>query len=101
MCVNDEEYEFGNRPAEIQSTPRDSEHGRVVDEVGVFERGSGKDYWKVFQLIDDDGVPRVRTGYYSSADGDIWDWAQSTLLLRTDIYNELHARAVTEGILTE
>jgi len=99
MCANEETYEIGHRPATIGPTPRDSTHGQVIDEVGVWERGSGNDYWKVFQLIDDDGVARVRTGYYSSADGESWDWARSTLLLRTDIYNKLHARAVSEGIL--
>lgn len=92
-------FEEGNRPAAISSPPRDSKHGRVVDEVGVFERGTGeRNYWKVIQRIEDGSAVQIRTGYYAGADDD-WDWCQDPVILPPEVYNDLQAMAVTEGVL--
>jgi hypothetical protein len=95
-------FEHGNRPEAISAPTRHSKHGTVVEEVGVFENGSGsRNYWKVLQRIEgDDGQTRVRPGYYAGS-GDDWDWAQDPLILPADVYNELHGRVITEGILRD
>lgn len=94
-------YEFENRPAAITAPPRNSKHGQVVAEVGVFEDGTGtKNYWKVFQRIEDREKVTIRPGYYAGS-GDNWGWAQDALLLPASIYNELQSQAVTEGILVD
>ena len=99
---DDLSFEHGKRPEAISEPPRNSKHGEVEDEVGVFENGSGsRNYWNVLQRIKgDNGQVRVRPGYYAGS-GDDWDWAQDPLLLPADVYNELHGRAITEGILTD
>jgi len=100
MVAHQTRYEFGNRPDAIKPTPRSSEHGTVIEEVGVFEQGSDKNYWKVIQRIKDGNSTITRHGYYVGK-GDDWSWAQDALLLKTEIDNQLTARATTAGILTE
>lgn len=95
------QFEFGAKPDAISATPRNSKHGRVVDEVGVFQKGAGsRDYWKVIQRIEDGSNVNVRPGYYVGRDGD-WDWAQDSVLLPPEILNELYAHAISEGILVK
>jgi len=95
-----DDFEIGNRPEGISSLPRDSEHGQVVEEVGVYQQGSGKDYWKTIQRIEEEGwESHLRFGYYSN-DGDDWSWSPRPLMLPPRILNSLYAQAITEGVLS-
>lgn len=100
---NSDAYDFGNRPESIAAPPRQSKFGTVVDEVGVYQEGSGKDYWKVIQRIETDDADwetHIRIGYYAGTDGE-WSWSSRPMMLQTRILNELYARAVSAGILTD
>lgn len=96
-------YQFGERPESIDELPRNSTFGTVVDEVGVYEPGSGKEYWKVIQRIetgDSDGPSSlIRIGYYAGEDGD-WSWSSRPLMLEPAVLNELYAHAVSNGIVS-
>lgn len=102
MQRHSENVEFGNRPDGISAVPRPSEHGIVVDEVGVLQLGTGKDYWKVIQRIEeseeDGSNSEVRVGYYARSD-DEWLWSQRHMKVEPEILNQLYSRAVTEGIM--
>lgn len=93
-----EEFDFGNRPAGIDPTPRNSDHGTVVDEVGVFQNGGSKDYWKVIQRIESSGRPEIRLGYYENQ-GSGWDWRLRPVMLPPQRLNRLWGRAISQGIL--
>ena len=103
MSKNDD-YQFENRPKTIDNVPRDSKFGTVVDEVGVYEQGSGNDYWKVIQRIETDGsdgpTTLIRVGYYAGNDGD-WSWSTKPMMLEPAVLNELYARAVSNGIVVK
>jgi hypothetical protein len=98
MCDKRDRYEIGNRPSEIDAPPRNSEFGTVVDEVGVYEKGPGKDYWKVIQRIEDGSDRIVRIGYYAGKDEE-WSWSSRPMMILPEVFNELYARAVSNGIL--
>lgn len=99
MADEQNSYEFGNRPDGIDDPPRHSKFGTVVDEVGVYQQGSRKNYWKVIQRIEGDSNTNIRVGYYAEVDGE-WSWSSRSMMLTPSLLNGLYARAVTEGLLT-
>jgi hypothetical protein len=88
------------RPSGIPAPPRDIKYGRVVGAVGIFEEGEKRDYWKVIERVVDDGKVDILYGYYAS-NGNGWKRKPNHLMLHPAASNELHARAVTEGILED
>ncbi|WP_049930954.1 hypothetical protein [Halosimplex carlsbadense] len=103
MPEDSDAYRFRDRPESIDAPSRQSKFGTVVDEVGVYQNGSGKDYWKVIQRIendDEDWETHIRVGYYAGTDGE-WSWSSRPMMLQTQMLNELYAQAVSAGILTD
>lgn len=98
MSDNNDSHEMGNRPDGIDDPPRNSKFGTVVNEVGVYEEGPGKDYWKVIQRIEDGSRTHIRAGYYAGNDGE-WSWSSRPMMLLPSVFNRLYARAVSKGIL--
>ena len=97
-----ERHQFGKRPETIDDFPRNSKFGTAVDEVGVYEPGSGKDYWKVIQRIetdDDKSEMLIRVEYYAGEDGE-WSWSSRPTMLNSVVLNELYTRVVPNGIVS-
>jgi hypothetical protein len=70
----------------------------VLDEVGVLEEGKSATFWKAIQRIKKGDQTLVKTAYWKY-DGEEWDDKPGAAMLEPAVYSELHARAVTEGIL--
>jgi hypothetical protein len=93
-----EEYTIGEPPDAIPDKPRDSEHGTVVDEVGVREKTSSKEFWKVIQKIKkDNGETELRHCYYANT-GNGWNFSPAPLMLPADVLDELTERAKSNGL---
>jgi len=96
--MQDERFNFGNRPSAVSDTPRDSKHGTVVDEVGVHYQDDSDEYWKVIQRIEDDDSVEIRGGFYEKKQNG-WYWQQNAMMLPPIQFMKLYARAVLNGIL--
>ena len=77
---------------------RDDRSWTVLDEVGVLVEDESATYWEAIQRIKAGDQTFIKTAYWKY-DGEEWNAKPGAARIEPAVYNELHARAVTEGIL--